>query len=47
MVNMSAAMAATFVESAEKMNETIETLGLNPLRNGARDSSSQEGDRLP
>ena len=32
MFNMSAAMAATFVEAATEMNERIETLGPNPLR---------------
>lgn len=32
MFNMSAAMAATFVEAATEMNERIKTLGPNPLR---------------
>lgn len=47
MVNMSAAMAAKFVESAEVMNETIEKLGPSPLRAGTGDRSSREGDRSP
>jgi len=45
MVNMSAAMAAQFVESVESMNATIEKLGLSPLRKGAGERSSREGDR--
>ncbi len=32
MFNMSAAMAATFVEAATEMNQRIENLGPNPLR---------------
>ena len=32
MFNMSAAMAATFVEAATEMNERIKKLGPNPLR---------------
>jgi coenzyme F420-reducing hydrogenase delta subunit len=32
MFNMSAAMAATFVEAATEMNERIKALGPNPLR---------------
>jgi coenzyme F420-reducing hydrogenase delta subunit len=32
MFNMSAAMAATFVEAATEMHERIEKLGPNPLR---------------
>lgn len=32
MFNMSAAMAATFVEAATEMHERIESLGPNPLR---------------
>jgi F420-non-reducing hydrogenase iron-sulfur subunit len=45
MVNMSAAMAAQFVESAEQMTETIQRFGPNPLRMNAKDRGMQEGDR--
>lgn len=33
MVNVSSAMAGQFVAYAQEMTETIEALGLNPLRN--------------
>ncbi len=32
MVNVSSAMAGQFVAYAQEMTETIETLGVNPLR---------------
>jgi coenzyme F420-reducing hydrogenase delta subunit len=47
MVNMSAAMAAQFVEAAEQMDKTIQELGPSPLRKNADDRSMREGDRSP
>jgi F420-non-reducing hydrogenase iron-sulfur subunit len=44
MVNLSAAMAPTFVESVQQIVDTVRALGPSPLKDGAHESRSPESE---